>query len=135
MTTSRASSPLVQPTFATIKIGSYRAMLTPADFAWTGHKSPPQFLTVGDLVVVQVQEVSGITARVELEQEPAAQAALLAIDNPTGDIKALVGGYDFDESKYNRATQAFAPDGQLLQGLRLRHRPRAGRFAVRHGGG
>src|SRR5208282_3160805 len=95
---------LVQPTFATIKIGSYRAMLTPSDFAWTGHKSPPQLLTVGDLVVVQVQEVSGITARVELEQEPAAQAALLAIDNPTGDIKALVGGYDFDESKYNRAT-------------------------------
>ena len=106
---------LVQPTFATIKIGSYRAMLTPADFAWTGHKSPPQFLTVGDLVVVQVHEVSGITARVELEQEPAAQAALLAIDNPTGDIKALVGGYDFDESKYNRATQASRQTGSSFK--------------------
>jgi penicillin-binding protein 1A len=106
---------LVQPTFATIKIGSYRAMLTPADFAWTGHKSPPQFLTAGDLVVVQVHEVSGITARVELEQEPAAQAALLAIDNPTGDIKALVGGYDFDESKYNRATQASRQTGSSFK--------------------
>ncbi len=106
---------LVQPTFATIKIGPYRAMLTPADFAWTGHKSPPQFLTVGDLVVVQVKELSGITARVELEQEPAAQAALLAIDNPTGDIKALVGGYDFDESKYNRATQASRQTGSSFK--------------------
>jgi penicillin-binding protein 1A len=106
---------LVQPTFATIKIGSYRAMLTPSDFAWTGHKSPPQFLAVGDLVVVQVKELSGITARVELEQEPAAQAALLAIDNPTGDIKALVGGYDFDESKYNRATQASRQTGSSFK--------------------
>jgi penicillin-binding protein 1A len=106
---------VVQPTFATIKIGPYRAMLTPADFAWTGHKSPPQFLAIGDLVVVQVKEISGITARVELEQEPAAQAALLAIDNPTGDIKAMVGGYDFDESKYNRATQAVRQTGSSFK--------------------
>jgi penicillin-binding protein 1A len=106
---------LVQPTFATIKIGPYRAMLTPADFAWTGHKSPMQFLTVGDLVVVSIKELSGITARVELEQQPAAQAALLAIDNPTGEIKAMVGGYDFDESKFNRATQAMRQTGSSFK--------------------
>jgi penicillin-binding protein 1A len=106
---------LVQPTFATIKIGPYRAMLTPADFAWTGHKSPPELLSVGDLVVVSIKETSGITARVELEQEPAAQAALLAIDNPTGEIKAMVGGYDFDESKFNRATQAVRQTGSSFK--------------------
>jgi penicillin-binding protein 1A len=106
---------LVQPTFATIKIGPYRAMLTPADFAWTGHKSPPQFLAVGDLVVVSIKELSGITARVELEQQPAAQASLLAIDNPTGEIKAMVGGYDFDESKFNRATQAMRQTGSSFK--------------------
>ena len=33
----------VDPTYAWIKIGPYRAMLTPADFAWTAHKSPPSF--------------------------------------------------------------------------------------------
>jgi len=106
---------LVQPTFATIKIGPYRAMLTPADFAWTGHKSPSQFLTTGDLVVVSMKELSGITARVELEQRPAAQAALLAIDNSTGEIKAMVGGYDFDESKFNRATQAMRQTGSSFK--------------------
>jgi len=105
----------VQPTFATIKIGPYRAMLTLADFAWTGRKSPPQLLTVGDLVVVSIKEISGITARVELEQQPAAQAALLAIDNPTGEIKAMVGGYDFDESKFNRATQAVRQTGSSFK--------------------
>ena len=105
----------VQPTFANIKIGPYRAMLTPADFAWTGHKSPPEVLAVGDLVVVWIKEISGITALVQLEQQPAAQAALLAIDNPTGEIKAMVGGYNFDESKYNRATQAVRQTGSSFK--------------------
>jgi penicillin-binding protein 1A len=105
----------VQPTFAMIKIGPYRTMLTPADFAWTGKHSPADLLAVGDLVVVQVKEISGITALVELEQQPVAQAALLAIDNPTGEIKAMVGGYDFDESKFNRATQAERQTGSSFK--------------------
>jgi penicillin-binding protein 1A len=41
-----------------------------------------------------------------LEQNVGPQAAIVAIDNPTGEIKAMVGGYSFDESKFNRATQA-----------------------------
>src|SRR5208282_4305992 len=77
----------VQPTFASIKMGAYHAMLTPADFAWTGRKSVMQLLKPGELVVVSVKETSGYTAHVQLEQEPAAQAALLAIDNSTGEIK------------------------------------------------
>jgi penicillin-binding protein 1A len=105
----------VQPTFASVKIGTYHAMLTPADFAWTGRKSPLQLLKVGDLVVVSIKEISGITARVQLEQEPAAQGALLAIDNPTGEIKAMVGGYDFEESKFDRATQAVRQTGSSFK--------------------
>jgi penicillin-binding protein 1A len=105
----------VEPTFATIKIGAIRAMLTPTDFAWTGRKSPQQLLRVGDLVVVEITELAGNTARVQLEQEPAAQAALVAIDNPTGEIKAMVGGYDFAESKFNRATQAVRQTGSSFK--------------------
>jgi penicillin-binding protein 1A len=105
----------VQPTFANIKIGPYRAMLTPADFAWTGRKTPPELLSAGDLVVVSIKEISGITALVQLEQQPVAQGALLAIDNPTGEIKAMVGGYDFDESKFNRATQAVRQTGSSFK--------------------
>jgi penicillin-binding protein 1A len=106
---------VVQTTFATIKIGQYRAMLTPADFSWTGRKSPAQLLKPGDLVNVSIKEVSGNTVRVQLEQQPAAQAALLAIDNPTGEIKAMVGGYSFDESKFNRATQALRQTGSSFK--------------------
>lgn len=105
----------VQPTFAMVKLGPLHAMLTPADFAWTGRKSPQQLLKVGDLVIVSVRETSGLVAQVQLEQEPAAQAALIAIDNSTGDIKAMVGGYDFEESKFNRATQAERQTGSSFK--------------------
>ena len=105
----------VEPTFATIRVGSYHAMLTPTDFAWTGKKSPSQLLKVGDLVVVGIKEVAGSTLHVQLEQQPVAQAALLAIDNPTGEVKAMVGGYDFDQSKFNRATQAVRQTGSSFK--------------------
>ncbi|MGD0963760.1 MAG: PBP1A family penicillin-binding protein [Candidatus Acidiferrales bacterium] len=105
----------VEPKFASIKLGAYRALLTPADFAWTGHKSPAELLKTGDLVVVSVKELSGTTAEVQLEQQPGAQAALVAIDNSTGEIKAMVGGYDFGESKFNRATQAMRQTGSSFK--------------------
>jgi penicillin-binding protein 1A len=91
---------------ANIKIGPYHALLTAPDFAWTGRKSPTDLLKVGDLVQVNIKDLSGAVARVQLEQNVGPQAALVAIDNPTGEIKAMIGGYSFDESKFNRATQA-----------------------------
>jgi penicillin-binding protein 1A len=105
----------VQPNFAWIKIGAYKAMLTPVDFAWTQHKSPADILKIGDLVTVYIKSVTGTSAEVELEQIPAAQASLLAIDNASGEIKAMVGGYDFDASKFNRATQAFRQTGSSFK--------------------
>jgi penicillin-binding protein 1A len=91
---------------AKIKIGPYHATLEPADYAWTGARSARALLHAGDLAEVHVRELSGKTARVELEQQPKAQAALVAIENDTGEVKAMVGGYSFEASKFNRATQA-----------------------------
>ena len=53
-----------------------------------------------------IKEINGAVAHVQLEQNVGPQAAMVAIDNPTGEIKAMVGGYSFEESKFNRATQA-----------------------------
>jgi penicillin-binding protein 1A len=50
-----------------------------------------------------------------LEQKPKAQGAIVAIEPRTGEIKALVGGYDFDESKFNRATQAMRQTGSSFK--------------------
>jgi penicillin-binding protein 1A len=105
----------VQPNFAWIKIGPYHAMMTPSDFAWTQQKSPAELVKVGDLVTVQIKDLNSTVAEIELEQSPLAQSALLAIDNATGEVKAMVGGYDFDQSKFNRATQAYRQTGSSFK--------------------
>jgi penicillin-binding protein 1A len=91
---------------ATIKVGPYRALLTQPDFAWTKNRLPKEILAVGDLAEVSIKDINGAVAHVQLEQNVGPQAAMVAIDNPSGEIKAMVGGYSFDESKFNRATQA-----------------------------
>jgi len=101
--------------YATIKIGTYRAVISASDFAWTGRKKASELLKVGDLAQFSIQELRESTARVQLEQQPAPQAAMVAIDNPTGEIKALVGGYSFEDSKFNRATQAFRQVGSSFK--------------------
>ena len=100
---------------AMVKIGPYRAILSPADFAWTGRKKPSELLKPGDLAQFSIQELRETTARVQLEQQPAPQGAMVAIDNPTGEIKAMVGGYSFEDSKFNRATQAFRQVGSSFK--------------------
>ena len=91
---------------ATVKIGPYRAVLTPPDFAWTQHHAANELLHPGDVTQFYIRDISGNTAHVELEQDPGPQAAIVAIDNASGEIKAMVGGYSFEDSKFNRAVQA-----------------------------
>src|SRR4029077_20491340 len=91
---------------ATVKFGRYHATITPQDAAWT-QKRLPELFKLGDLCYVKVLSLGDNgAAHVSLEQDSGAQGALVAIDNVTGEIKALVGGRDFNESKFNRATQA-----------------------------
>jgi penicillin-binding protein 1A len=91
---------------AVVKFGPYFASLGPAEVSWTG-KRVPQLLAPGDVAYVKVISLGPDNrARVTLEQDSGVQGALVAIDNATGDIKAMVGGRDFDLSKFNHATQA-----------------------------
>jgi penicillin-binding protein 1A len=100
---------------ATIKIGTYRAIVSALDIAWTGHKRVNEILSVGDLAQFSIEELRETTAHVQLEQQPAPQAAMIAIDNGTGEIKAMVGGYSFEDSKFNRATQAVRQVGSSFK--------------------
>ena len=50
-----------------------------------------------------------------LEQTPLVEGALLAIDNHTGQIKAMVGGWSFSRSKFNRAVQAYRQLGSTFK--------------------
>ena len=105
----------VEPMAATVKFGSYDARLGPEEIKWTRYKSPQQFLTPGDIVYVKVEELNGTASRVSLEQESGVEGALMALDNSTGDIKAMVGGRDFEQSKFNRATQALRQVGSSFK--------------------
>ncbi len=102
---------------ATLKLGSYVAALGPPEVKWTGRKSPKDFLHAGDLVYVKVLALpaEGETAKVSLEQNSGSQASLLAIDNATGDIKAMVGGRSFTDSQFNRSTQALRQVGSAFK--------------------
>jgi penicillin-binding protein 1A len=93
--------------FCKIKFGRYNASLGPAELAWTGRKLPRNLFAPGDIVYVKILALNNDgSARVSLEQDSGAQGALIAIDNASGDIKAMVGGRDYEQSKFNRATQA-----------------------------
>jgi penicillin-binding protein 1A len=100
---------------AVVKLGPYRAVVTAPDFAWTGRRSPRQLFEPGDLGVFHVREIAGNLARVDVEQKPTVQGAALCIENGTGEVKALIGGYSFEESKFNRATQALRQVGSSFK--------------------
>ena len=57
----------------------------------------------------------GGTAGEGVSQRPKVQGALVAIDNASGEIKAMVGGRDFGRSKFNRATQAYRQPGSAFK--------------------
>src|SRR6202140_1552304 len=100
---------------ATLKFGRYAAALGQSDVAWTQRKIP-DLLQTGDICYVKILGLSpNGAARVSLEQDSGAQGALVAIDNATGGIKAMVGGRDFNESKFDRATQALRQVGSSFK--------------------
>jgi penicillin-binding protein 1A len=103
------------PGAATVKFGRRHATLNQQDVAWT-RKKVQDILKPGHLCYVKVQSLGPDgAAHVTLEQDSSAQGALVAIDNATGEIKAMVGGRDFNESKFNRATQALRQVGSSFK--------------------
>lgn len=101
---------------ARVRIGAHEIDLPRAAFAWTRRTSAADLFKVGDLVEVEVKAIErGTIAAVALEQPPAVEGALLAIDNRTGQVRAMVGGFSFARSKFNRATQARRQVGSLFK--------------------
>jgi penicillin-binding protein 1A len=100
---------------ATLKFGRYTAALGQADVGWTQQKLA-DILKTGDVCYVKILSLGANgAARVSLEQDSGAQGSLLAIDNATGGIKAMVGGRDFNDSKFDRVTQAMRQVGSSFK--------------------
>ncbi|MDG2040817.1 MAG: penicillin-binding transpeptidase domain-containing protein, partial [Ilumatobacter sp.] len=101
------------------RVGRYTTVMQPEGFSWTRRRRSEELAKPGDLVevmVVGVNEASG-ELTTTLEQEPEVEAALLALDNRTGQVLSMVGGYDYNRSKFNRATQAKRQLGSLFKGI------------------
>ena len=112
----------VSPAAAEVRFEQHTATLSQADVAWTTTTKTrtklkvSDTLDVGDIVYIKVLslDASG-KAHISLEQDSGAEGALVAIDNATGEIKAMVGGRDFNLSKFNRATQALRQVGSSFK--------------------
>ena len=101
---------------AELKLGRLSAVIGPAEIKWTGAGKPNEILHAGDLGYVKVLAIlPDGRARVSLEHESGVQGALIAIENSTGDIKAMVGGRDFNDTKFNHATQALRQVGSSFK--------------------
>ena len=88
------------------------ALIPISEMKWaaTNLKSAKTILKVGDVIAVE-KTAKGYT----LAQIPAVNGAVMAMDPETGQVLAMVGGYDFKASKFERATQAVRQPGSLAK--------------------
>jgi penicillin-binding protein 1A len=94
---------------AEVRIGETLLRMDPEGMKWTRHQDPRRVLKTGDVVWVSLSAPEGEEAPLEvvrLEQEPELEGAAIVLESSTGAIRAMVGGWDFDRSSFNRATQA-----------------------------
>ncbi len=90
-----------------VRVGSQIAVLGPEDWRWTGNVGAEGFLKSGDVVYARIEE-AGADGKLHasLQQDSGAQASMMAVDNGSGEVLAMVGGRDFALSQFNRATQS-----------------------------
>ncbi len=74
-------------------------------------RQPADVAQVGDLIRVQRQADNSL----KFSQVPVAQGALVTLDPQNGAIRALVGGFAFEQSNYNRAMQAKRQPGSSFK--------------------
>ncbi len=98
------------------RIGDGQVTLQQADWLWTGQRFGDALVKPGDIVYLHLTTTNEGGARhATLEQDSGVQGSLMAIDNMSGDVLAMVGGRDFALSQFNRATQAERQTGSSFK--------------------
>jgi penicillin-binding protein 1A len=126
------------PKSATVRIGKETFTLGPEGIAWTGKHQPGELVKRGAVAWFRFEipeakpapgkkpaaaTATAATAppapagppRLMLEQQPKMEAAALVLENSTGAVRAMVGGWDFDRNKFNRTTQAHRQVGSAFK--------------------
>lgn len=78
-------------------------------------EKPSQLFALGQKILVRQASDKDGNSHYRLAQEPEAQASLVSFDPQNGALKALVGGFDFSSSKFNRAIQADRQPGSSFK--------------------
>ncbi|MDK2741600.1 MAG: PBP1A family penicillin-binding protein [Nitrospira sp.] len=114
-----------------VQVGAFTAKLAFDDMAWAKRilKGPDptvdfvvnpnlkQLLKPGDVIEIAIKKITKEGILLTLEQTPIVEGGLIAIDPKVGAIRAMVGGYDFSRSEYNRAVQAHRQPGSAFKPL------------------
>lgn len=112
-----------------VQIGTTAANLAFDDMAWAKRRltgpdtkkdvvvnpNLKQVLKPGDVIEVMVKKLERGIVQVQLEQTPVVEGGLIALEPGKGAIRAMVGGYDFARSEYNRAVQAKRQPGSAFK--------------------
>lgn len=112
-----------------VQIGTAQAQLAFDDMAWAKRRltgpdtakdvvvnpNLKQVLKPGDVIEVMVKHLDRGIVHVQLEQTPLVEGGLIALEPGRGAIRAMVGGYDFSRSEYNRAVQARRQPGSAFK--------------------
>jgi penicillin-binding protein 1A len=100
-----------------VRVGGTDVEIGRDGFAWTRRVRATDLVKPGDVVDVRLGEppAEGGTGRATLEQAPVVEGAVVAIENRSGNVLAMVGGYTFERSKFNRAVQAMRQLGSTFK--------------------
>lgn len=118
-----------QTDHAVIQAGSIKCLLPLKNMEWArkpdsdvAHfsiklKEISNAIKPGDIVLLKLDKPAEepFDWTVSLEQEPVIQGALFTMENSTGKVRAMVGGYDFKKSQYDRANQAKRQPGSAFK--------------------
>lgn len=117
--------------YATVKAGRLVGRILLDDMTWARKRrsgkdfrkvsyredaTASDIVSVGDVIHVKALSIRNEdTATFALEQEPLVEGALVSIDPMTGYVRAIVGGYDFKRSEFNRAIQSRRQPGSAFK--------------------
>ena len=111
---------------ATVRIRDKTFTLGRQGIEWTGRRRPSELLKPGDVAWFRLalpSEKPGAKPRapgedepyLQLEQEPELQGAAIVLESATGAVRGLVGGWAFEKTKFDRATQAHRQVGSAFK--------------------
>lgn len=106
----------IAPDAISIRIGAMSGRIERPGYQWA-RREPRDLVRPGDVIEARItsldREHSSFTA--SLEQAPELEGAVIALDNRTGQILAMIGGANFVRSQFNRSTQALRQVGSLFK--------------------